>query len=213
MNYKIYLPPCYLFSSEQRYPVLYLLHGQGSTEDQWINIGVTDAADQLINSGKVPAFIMVFPYDYSTKQPTEYNFEKVFIQILIPKIDSAYRTLPDAHDRAIGGMSRGGAWALHLGINHPNLFGAIGGHSPAIFYSDRNSLTRILQETPEAMIPRIWIDAGNNDSELSLIREFESFLTDQNIPHEWHEFIGFHDKNYWSLHVNQYLNWYTKNWH
>ena len=142
MRYTVYLPPCYNFDKEQRYPVLYLLHGQGYTEDQWIRIGAVRSADQMIVSGDVPPFLMVFPFDYSYKQPAEYNFEDVFIKQLVPTIDGVYRTRPSAGQRAIGGLSRGGAWALHIGARHPDLFGAIGGHSPAIFFTDEKSLSR-----------------------------------------------------------------------
>jgi enterochelin esterase-like enzyme len=212
MSYTVYLPPCYTFEPNKRYPVLYLLHGQGSTEDQWIRIGAAATADQLITSGDIPPFIIVFPFDYSYKQPPEYSFEDVFVQMLIPKIDSNYRTLNMALYRAIGGLSRGGAWALHIGIRHPGLFGAIGGHSPAIFYSDDKSLPGSLLSIPVGLLPRIWLDAGDKDSEYGVIAPFEEFLSKNNIPHEWHVYIGWHNEEYWSAHVNQYLRWYAQNW-
>jgi len=133
MRYNVYLPPCYQAGQTQRYPVLYLLHGQNSDEGQWLRIGVSSALDRLIVSGDIPPFIIVMPFDYSFKQPTEYKFEETFIQLLIPQIDMTYRTFTDASQRAIGGLSRGGAWAIRIGTRHPDMFGAIGGHSPAIF--------------------------------------------------------------------------------
>jgi enterochelin esterase-like enzyme len=212
MSYNVYLPPCYNADQNQRYPVLYLLHGQGSTEEQWIRVGAVSAADRIITSGDVQPFIIVFPYDFSYKQPNEYKFEEVFTGLLIPQIDRIYRTKSDSSHRAIGGLSRGGAWALRMGTRNPDLFSAVGGHSPAIFYVDEKPLTRRLLEIPPDLMPRIWLDAGDKDSEFDVIGPFEKFLSANNIPHEWHEYIGWHDEKYWSAHVEEYLRWYALGW-
>jgi enterochelin esterase-like enzyme len=213
MTYTVYLPPCYAAEPERRYPVLYLLHGQNDTEAQWVRLGAPTQADKLISAGQAAPFIIVFPYDYSYKQPGEYRFEDVFLELLIPQIDRAYRTRPEAAQRAIGGLSRGGAWALRMGLHHPEVFGAIGAHSPAIFYSDTNSLPLIVRDLPAAQLPRIYIDIGDSDSEFELVERFKNFLNDHNIPHEWHEYVGFHDEKYWSAHVAEYLRWYAQGWH
>ncbi|MEI7844442.1 MAG: alpha/beta hydrolase-fold protein [Chloroflexota bacterium] len=212
MRYSVYLPPCYGFDQRTRYPVLYMLHGQGFTEDQWVRIGATNSADRLISADQVPPFIMVFPFDYSLKQPNQYKFEDVFVKLLLPHIDTEYRTKTDKVQRAIGGLSRGGAWALHIGAKYPELFGAIGGHSPVIFYADENSLRRNLLAMQPNQAPRIWLDAGDSDSEYTLIKSFEEFLNKNNILHEWHGFVGWHDEKYWSAHVDDYLLWYAQAW-
>ena len=212
MRYIVYLPPCYFFDENKRYPVLYMMHGQGFSEDQWIRIGAAVAADQLITAGSVPPFIMVFPFDYSIKPPTQYKFEDVIIYKLVPTIDQDYRTIADAEHRAIGGLSRGGAWAFHIGAKHPELFGAIGGHSPVVFYADDKSLQRNLLALPAGRTPRIWLDSGNNDSDYLLILSLEDFLSKNNIVHEWHSYVGWHDEKYWSAHVTEYLSWYAQAW-
>src|SRR5689334_8835530 len=196
MRYHVYLPPCYAEEPQRHYPVLYLLHGQGYDEEQWIRLGVPATADRLIASGEILPIIIVFPYDYSHLQPREYRFEDTFMEVLIPQIDMAYRTLQGAAQRAIGGLSRGGAWALHLGIHHPDVFGSIGAHSPAIFYSDTGSLPLYLRDIPAEKLPRIYIDAGDADSQLQTSQNFKKFLDDYNIPYEWHQYVGFHNEDY-----------------
>ena len=166
----------------------------------------------MIVDGQLPPFIIVFPFDYSLRQPKEYKFEEVFIKLLIPEIDTRYRTKTDVSSRAIGGLSRGGAWAFHLGAQYPELFGAIGGHSPAIFYNDEASLRRNLLAIPIAKRPRIWLDVGDNDPEFSLIKSYEDFLSKNDFIHEWHIFLGWHDEKYWSAHVDAYLGWYAQGW-
>lgn len=214
MRYKVYLPPCYYFpaNASRKYPVIFLLHGQYYLEDQWIRIGAIDAADKLIGDKSLPPFIMVFPFDYSIKQPNQYQFEKVFIEKLVPLIDATYKVLPGRDNHAIGGVSRGGAWALHLGIRNSAVFGAIGGHSPVIFFADHKGLPATLFSLPAADIPRLWLDIGNSDPELDLMKQFEQDLTDNQIPHTWNVFPGYHEERYWSAHVNEYLTWYAQNW-
>lgn len=212
MTYFVYLPPCYLENANTRYPVLYLLHGQTYTEDQWIRLGVPSTMDRLIAAGEISPFIVVFPYDYSYLQPTQYHFEDVFMQTLLPQVDATYRTLPTSSHRAVGGLSRGAAWALHFGINHPDVFGAIGAHSPAMFYTDGILLPITLQNTPPGLVPRLYIDMGDADGELENNLNFKKFLDEHNIPYEWHEYIGFHDEKYWGAHVETYLRWYAEGW-
>jgi enterochelin esterase-like enzyme len=212
MRYNVYLPPCYRVSQIQRYPVLYLLHGQNYDEGQWLRLGVATTLDRLIAAGEVKPFIVVMPFDYSFKQPTEYGFEEAFTQLLVPQIDLTYRTNRVAWQRAVGGLSRGGAWAIRLGTRHPELFGAIGGHSPAIFYADMQTLQMRLLELPADRFPRFWLDVGDSDSEYATVVAFEQFLSQNNLPHEWHAYIGWHDEAYWSAHVAEYLRWYAEEW-
>ena len=212
MTYHVYLPPCYDTDTARRYPLLYLLHGQTYNEDQWIRLGVPTTADRLIAAGQLPPFIVVFPYDYSYLQPWQYPFEDVFMTLLVPQIDTTYRTLTDPAHRAVGGLSRGGAWALHLGLRHPDVFGAIGGHSAAIFYSDAGTLPITVRDLPQDQLPRIYLDAGNNDSELPSSENIKKLLDTFNVPYEWHENIGFHDEAYWGAHVEDYLRWYAAPW-
>ena len=212
MSYYVYLPPCYAEKPDVRYPTLYLLHGQTYNEDQWIRLGVPSVMDRLISAGEISPFLIVFPYDYTYLQPRQYPFEDVFMNTLIPQIDAAYRTIPDTAHRAIGGLSRGGAWALHLGIHHPDVFGAIGAHSPAIFYTDVGSLPLILRDIPQEQLPRLYVDIGDADEELYNILNFKKFLDEHDIPYEWHAYIGTHDETYWGAHVESYLKWYAEGW-
>jgi enterochelin esterase-like enzyme len=208
----VYLPPCYAVHPAERYPVLYLFHGQGYTDDQWIRLGATAAADRLIASGQVPPFIIVMPYDPLWREPNQYGFEDAVIKDLIPAIDARFRTLPDRVHRAVGGLSRGSGWAFHFGLGRPDLFGAIGAHSVILFGIDSQRVNSWLAAIPPASMPRIYLDIGDHDSGLASARVLEQLLTADGIPHEWHLNIGFHDEAYWSAHVEEYLRWYAAGW-
>lgn len=212
--YRVYLPPCYDEQSELFYPVLYLIHGQTYTDTQWDRLGVPETADKLIRTGEVVPFIVVMPRDRVWLEPTEDNFGKAVEQALVPWIDAHYRTLPDRDHRAIGGLSRGAAWAVHIGLSHWDLFSAVGVHSGFVFYSDYQSIYTWIHDTPAGKIPRIYMDLGNDDRpEIADGSAWlEDFFTRFDIPHEWHLFSGEHDEAYWQAHVEDYLRWYSLEW-
>jgi len=212
LEFLIYLPPCYDEQISQRYSALYLLHGQYYGDDQWVRIGAPAAADRLSAAGEAPPFIIVMPHDPSWKQPTEYGFAGALTGELIPYVDAHYRTLADRDHRAIGGLSRGAGWAIHFGLTRPDLFGALGAHSPVVFWTDSPHLGDWLKAISPESLPRIYLDIGDNDHELQTALELEDILNRQSIPHEWHLFHGYHEEAYWQAHVEEYLRWYAAGW-
>ncbi|NOY97719.1 MAG: esterase family protein [Chloroflexi bacterium] len=208
-QFRIYLPPCYAVDSTRRYPVLYLIHGQGYTDEQWARLGVPSTADRLIASGEMSPFIIVMPYDKASwKLAPDDFFGEALINDLLPYVDEHYRTLADREQRAIGGLSRGAGWSIHYGLTRWDLFGAFGAHSPAIFYNDGPKLDEWVAAIPSAAWPRIYIDIGDNDTERGYALKFDDILTQYGLPHEWHLYRGVHDEAYWRAHVEEYLLWY-----
>jgi enterochelin esterase-like enzyme len=209
-QFLVYVPPCYDQRSDLHYPVLYLLHGQTYTDDQWIRMGAATVADSLIHSEQAAPFIMVFPDDRYWNLPPGPGFGDRLINLVIPYIDSHYRTLTDSPHRALGGLSRGGGWAIHMALTQYSLFGIVGLHSPVIFDSDSAVLEKLMKAVPSDSWPRLWLDGGDRDGELGNIRRFEALLTAYEVPHEWRLYAGDHTEGYWSAHVNEYLQWYTQ---
>ena len=212
--FRIYIPPCYDQQPEREYPVLYLLHGQTYNEDQWDRLGVDETADQLITSGEIPPFIIVMPQEQDDHTPPPENpFGVAIVSDLIPYINQSLRTLAGRTYQAIGGLSRGGNWAVHLGLTHWELFGAFGGHSTPSFVTDGPTRIReYLQTIPDEKIPRIYMDAGEDDGWVSYTYKLEAVFTEENIPHEWYLFQGTHDEEYWTNHIEDFLRWYTQRW-
>ena len=214
MEYSVYLPPCYDQQPERRYPVLYMIHGMNYNHDQWDRLGADEAADALVAAGEVNPFIIVMPRDRSWEEPEDDPFGQVLVDALIPFVDENYRTLPEREYRAIGGLSRGAGWAIHLGLSRWDLFGAFGGHSPPVFWSDTGRVRGWLAAIPPDSMPRIYLDIGEKDRD-SILKSalwFENLLNEQGIPHEWYLFTGYHEEAYWSAHVKDYLRWYAANW-
>jgi len=214
LEYRLYLPPCYFEERDRRYPVLYLIHGQSYNDDQWDRLGADETADDLIAEGEIAPFLIAMPRDRTWEQPTEDMFGEAVVEVLIPFIDQNYRTLPGRTYRAVGGLSRGAGWAVHLGLSHWELFGAIGCHSLPVFHSDTSRIRKWLDAIPPEALPRIYLDIGDRDRP-NILRSalwFEDILTQKKIPHEWYLFSGYHEEAYWKAHLEQYLRWYAQNW-
>ena len=213
LYFRVYLPPCYDFDSQTHYPVLYFLHGQSFNDDQWDRLGADETLDALIAEGEVQPFIIVMPKEsnYMIDQWTS-KYGPALAEELVPWVDEHYRTIADREHRAIGGLSRGAAWAMRTGLIYWEIFGAIGGHSLAPFRGDFNESPFWFWEIPEDQKPRIWIDVGTMDFIADAAKVFAGRLEDYDMPFEWHVFDGAHVESYWSANVETYLKWYAQGW-
>ncbi len=213
LSFRVYLPVCYDPDGEYEYPVLYFLHGQSFNDDQWDRLGADETLDRLILAGEVAPFIIVMPKesDYMSSQ-WDSKYGSALAEELTVWIDEHYRTCTDRECRAIGGLSRGAAWAMRTGLIYWETFGTIGTHSLAPFRGDFNEAPSWFKEIPEEQLPRIWIDIGVLDVNLDAANTFEMRLTKYRIPHEWHIFLGTHNEDYWQAHIEEYLRWYAEAW-
>ncbi|MDQ0169480.1 alpha/beta hydrolase [Paenibacillus tundrae] len=139
----VYIPP--EFSTEEAYPVLYLLHGIGGDETEWYTHGAPQIildnlyADNLL----VPMIVVLtngraMPNDRaegdlfdSEKIKVFERFELDLIDDLIPYIDSNYPTNSNRDNRAIAGLSMGGGQSLNIGLSHLDSFAWVGAFSAA----------------------------------------------------------------------------------
>lgn len=125
VGYTIYLPPDYDQHPDQRYPVIYSLHGNGGNEIK----GLESMAvlHEGITKGWWPPMIMVRPNGgYSTFYKDSADgllpIETMFIKEFIPYIDATYRTVAASYGRCIEGFSMGGRGSTRLAIKYPELF-------------------------------------------------------------------------------------------
>jgi enterochelin esterase-like enzyme len=205
---QIYLPPCYAFNAPaKRYPVLYLIHGLNFTEDQWVRLGVATAADKLIAEGAIAPLIVVMPRDRKDDR-----FNRAFVNDLVPYIDATYRTVAVREFRAIGGLSRGGGWAVHIGLEFPKFFSRIGLHSPAVFLGDDADLIRWTWHLPKDLPLKVYMDIGEGDSLVHSAAWLDQVLTYANIPHQYILQDGAHSEKYWAAHITDYLKFYAADW-
>ena len=134
-SYLIYLPPGYEQNSPKRFPVIYWLHGGfgNARQGEW----AVHTYDAAIKANSMPEVIIVLVQAlpvgwYVDSKDGKLPIEQVIIKDLIPHIDGTYRTIAQKEGRGIEGHSMGGYGALHLGLEYPNLFGAISAVAPSI---------------------------------------------------------------------------------
>lgn len=204
LPYRIYLPPCFDRQGETRYPTVYLLHGLGRTDSQWDDLGVDQAADRLMGLGRGSDFLIVMPWER-----TGIELESALVDILLPHIENEYNAAPDRQSRAIGGISRGAGWALRIGLKHPDLFRAIGLHSPAVLSPDFFNMPDWVDSISVGYQPQIWIDIGERDTLLEATLELRSRLDELGVSYRWHLNEGYHEDRYWMAHLTEYLEWYS----
>jgi enterochelin esterase-like enzyme len=129
----VYLPLSYTKNRNQRYPVLYFLHGYGTHAENYLNsLWASDAADKTAASGTSKEMIVVFPDSYTrydgsmySNSPTTGDWETFVTEDLINYIDSHYRTLASRESRGLAGHSMGGYGTLRIGMKYPEVYGAI----------------------------------------------------------------------------------------
>ncbi len=211
-EFRVYSPPCYHETAPRRYPLLILIHGSNHDDSQWDLIGADEAADRLIAAGEIPPFLILMPRDRVWVEPSEDPFGEALVEHILPWMDQYYRTLPDRYYRALGGLSRGASWAVHLGLSEWEMFGAIGAHSLPVFVTDPPKIRAWLDTIPAEFLPRIYLDIGEKDRLLEHARWFEELLTQEGVPHEWYLFPGRHEDSYWETHIERYLRWYSAGW-
>ncbi|MGH9273226.1 MAG: alpha/beta hydrolase [Acidimicrobiales bacterium] len=129
----VYLPPGY-GTAGLRYPVLYLLHGGGGDQADWITQGqLAEVADAAAAADPADALIVVMPdgrsgqwFDY---RDGSFLNERYVLEHLIEAVDERFATIATRRGRAIVGLSNGGYGAMHLAAKAPDRFVAAGSMS------------------------------------------------------------------------------------
>jgi enterochelin esterase-like enzyme len=138
----VYTPPGY-DGSAARYPVYYLLHGNGETQSGWVMNGRANIIlDNLIADGKAEPMVVVMPHGHPIQsasvgpfalvppagEPGMLNFRlftRDLLEQIIPFVERNYRVHADPEHRAIGGLSMGGFQSIEIGLAHPELFRSV----------------------------------------------------------------------------------------
>jgi len=207
LPYRIYLPACAGEPGFERLPAVYLLHGLTYDDGQWDRLGAPAAADQLIAAGQAPPFLLILPWER-----TGLDLELAVTEVLIPEIEAHYPAAAGRLNRAIGGLSRGGGWALRIGLQHPRLFGAVGLHSPAVLSPDLFYLPEWIQAIPRDAMPRLALDIGERDPLRPEALALAEQLHAEGLRVAVTPNAGRHTESYWAEHVGEYLEWYVEPW-
>ena len=208
--YSLYLPPCYTKSSDS-FPLLLLLHGSNADDSQWIRLGLADALEKAVASGDAPNMIALMPFGDAIANENLFdgNTYDMILLDLLRQAEQRYRV--DGR-RAIGGISRGGFWAYHLGLRYREEFIAIGGHSP---FFDRQHVAPeynplALSKTLSADSGQhLWLDRGSRDYAAPGVDEMHDTLRRGSINHRFKVYAGGeHSESSWTQNIADYMAFY-----
>jgi enterochelin esterase-like enzyme len=202
---QVYTPPGY--TSDKKYPVLYLLHGIGGDETEWERFATPDVLlDNLIADSKAVPMIIVMPNGRAQKNdradagmgaaPAFAKFERDLLDDVIPTIQSRYSTYTDRDHRALAGLSMGGGQTLNFGLTHLDTFAWLGSFSAA----PNTKPPAELVPDPAAVKEQLkvfWISAGNKDGLISISQGMHAYLKEKGVPHIWHVDGNGHDPTHW----------------
>jgi enterochelin esterase-like enzyme len=216
----IYTPPGY--SKKEKYPVLYLLHGIGGDEKEWLNGGQPQVIfDNLYARGMIEPMIVVMPNGRAMKDDRPVgnifskdkveafaNFENDLLKDLIPYIEKKFSVIKKRNYRAIAGLSMGGGQSLNFGLGNLDVFSWIGGFSSA----PNTQMPQNLMPDPQKVKDRLnllFLSCGDADGLMNVTQRTRDYLTNNQIPHIYHIIPGgLHDFEVWkeSLYLfAQYL--------
>ncbi len=224
----IYTPPGYEESNE-KYPVLYLLHGMGGDEEAWIALGRTaQILDNLIAQGKANSMIVVMPNGNVTQEaapgesslgfykPTfqlpntmDGKYEETFPDI-IKFIENSYRVKAEKGSRAIAGLSMGGFHSLHISRYYPNMFDYIGLFSAAILPDQKvnskiyENLDNTLKIQKNNGYKLYWIGMGKTDFLYKSGEEYRKRLDDMGMKYTYVESEGGHIWKNWRVYLSEF---------
>jgi S-formylglutathione hydrolase FrmB len=215
----IVITPDHYTKNGKPLPVLYLLHGAGGNQKDWIkNVPEIKEYADLYN------FIIVCPDGSSTSwyfdSPVDstMKYETYVAKELVDFIDHNYQTIKSTSGRAITGLSMGGHGAFYLSFRHQDIYGAAGSMSGGVdirpFPKNWDIAKRLgpLDQNPQNWEKntvinlvdllkggslKIIFDCGVDDFFYTVNQNLHQKLLENKIPHDYIQRPGEHTWDYW----------------
>lgn len=200
----VYTPPGYMKNATQ-YPVLYLVHGAGDSDDSWSTVGHANyVLDNLIARGAARPMIVVMPFGHTPDRPgagpggmlNNQDFGNDLLRDLMPYVEANFRTLNTPATRAMAGLSMGGAHTIRNGLTHPELFGHIGIFSMGLSAGDE---VAAYEAQNEAALRRgasefrvVYFAMGKDDFLYNRVAPTRAMLDKHGIRYTYNESAGGH---------------------
>jgi enterochelin esterase-like enzyme len=219
----VYLPPGYAAHRRQRYPVLYLLHGEPGRPGAFlatVRLGVVE--DELTTLHRARPVILVMPFgstgsftdkEWANGVRAHEGWATYLARDVVRTVDARFRTIAQPSARGIGGLSEGGYGAINIALHHPGEFGLVeswSGYMTAddlgTIFGHRRSLLRANSplETIAGAAPALrrahtffWLYTGKDDRFLEQNKAFVGLLARERIPHRFRLVDGGHNWALW----------------
>jgi enterochelin esterase-like enzyme len=225
----VYTPPGYETAS-QKYPIFYLLHGAGDSDDSWTSVGRAGfIIDNLIAAKKAKPMVIVMPAGHTEPmrplanrlQPPDFNdnFVKDFINDIQPYAETHYRVLRDRQHRAIAGLSMGGAHTLEIAVPHPDEFAYVGVFSSGIIGIvplgfpvlpaanptwEQQHLAKLDGASGKKDWKLFWFSTGKDDFLLDTTKATVELFKKHGFSPVFQESAGAHTWTNWREYLNQF---------
>ena len=208
----VYTPPGYE-NGNQKYPVLYLLHGNGQIEASWTWTGRANVImDNLIADDKAKPMIVVMPYGHVARAikpgpgalPSPGDsilIEKELMTQVKPIVEANYRVLTDREHRAIGGLSMGAAQSLQIGLHNLDQFSYIAAFSGA---GNRAEWQKADPAVLNRKLKVLWIGCGTEDPGYKNVKAMNDLLMQKGVKHVFNQSGGGHSWPNWQVYLSKY---------
>ncbi len=212
----VYTPPGYMNGAE-RYPVLYLVHGAGDSADSWTSVGRANyILDNLLADGKAKPMIVVMPFGHTPDRDGQEMLDNTGFgddlhKDLIPHIDAGFRTLANRENRAMAGLSMGGAHTIRFGLTQPQTFDYIGIFSMGLGMGGPEDIARY-ESANEAELRQgardfdlVYYAMGKDDFLYGTVAPTRAMMDKFGIEHVYNETDGGHTWINWRRYLADFL--------
>jgi enterochelin esterase-like enzyme len=224
----IYTPAGYE-GSKEKYPVLYLLHGMGGDEDEWVTFGrATQILDNLIAQGKAKPMVLVMTNGHAAMEAAPGESSRGFYKPVHEKtgtmdgtfelnfkeimnfVESNYGVIPDKAHRAIAGLSMGGFHAANISSYYENTFDYVGLFSAALIKRDDvtgkiySNFDTALKRQKDNGVKLYWVGIGKEDFLYNANQEFRGKLDKIGMKYTYVETGDGHIWKNWRIYLAQF---------
>jgi S-formylglutathione hydrolase FrmB len=223
------------YSTDKKFPVIYLLHGYSGNYADWVT-NDPDKTDVKQLSDRYDVIFIGVDGDYSSwyfDSPIDpaWKYETYVSSELVKYVDSHYSTIDNRSGRAITGLSMGGHGALFLAFRHQDVYGACGSMSGGVdlrpFADNWDIAKRLgtLKEHPDRWAAysvinlvgllkpnslAITFDCGSSDFFSGVNKALHEKLLAAKIPHDYASRPGAHTWEYWGNSINYQLLFFSR---
>ncbi|MGB2866891.1 MAG: alpha/beta hydrolase family protein [Bacteroidota bacterium] len=218
------------YTTNERYPILYLLHGYGGSHIDW------SRRTKIGEYVKDVPLIVIMPdgensWYVNSASDSQARFETYMVEDLPAYVRTHYSV--DTTRQAIAGLSMGGYGSIMLALKHPGMFRFAGSLSGALAYprflgedvmqptsgairrnldsvfstSDSRKqydIFELYRNAPHDSSLYLYFAMGTSDGFKGLLpvhRMFTDSLRAAKIPYEYHELPGGHSWQFWDREI------------
>jgi enterochelin esterase-like enzyme len=209
----VYTPPGYQ-GGRRRYPVFYLIHGGGDSDDSWSTIGRAGfILDNLIAEGKAEPMIVVMPDGHTPSATRELNasqFANEFVTDIKPYVEAIYRVQTGPRSTAVAGLSMGGGHTLEILASDMPSYGYAGVFSSGVFGINEGSdwveqhMAVLSDAELREDLEYFWFAVGTEDFVYDTTLATVAMLREHGFDVDYHESGGGHTWENWRVYLNDF---------